>query len=104
MHDQVSLDVLDDGRGFEPDRSRSGALAAAAADGGCARAAGTAAGGQSNGGVNANGGGAHANGTGYGLSAMRRRLRQVGGNLEIESALGDGTTVSASVPALYRAG
>jgi chemotaxis protein histidine kinase CheA len=29
-------------------------------------------------------------------------LRQVGGSLEIESAPGDGTTVSASVPALYR--
>lgn len=107
MHDQVSLDVLDDGRGFEPDPSRVAAAVAGATDGGCAQPAGVGGqsyGGQSNGGVNANGGGAHANGTGYGLSAMRRRLRQVGGNLEIESALGDGTTVSASVPALYRAG
>jgi signal transduction histidine kinase len=38
--------------------------------------------------------------TGYGLAAMRHRLRQVGGTLEIESAAGDGTTVSASVPTL----
>lgn len=67
MHDQVSLDVLDDGKGFEPDAVES----------------------------------TSANGTGYGLSAMRHRLRQVGGSLEIESTPGDGTTVSASVPALY---
>ena len=73
MHDQVTLDMLDDGKGFdthgprtEPEESE------------------------------------YANGSGYGLAAMRRRLRQVGGGLEIESAPGDGTTVSASVPALYR--
>ena len=63
MHDQVSLDVLDDGKGFEAER---------------------------------------LNGNGYGLAAMRQRLRQVGGGMEIESTPGDGTTVSASVPALYR--
>ena len=45
----------------------------------------------------------NANGNGYGLAAMRQRLRQVGGGLEIESAPGDGTTLSASVPALCRA-
>ncbi|MBM9440252.1 sensor histidine kinase [Streptomyces bryophytorum] len=35
----------------------------------------------------------------YGLTAMRRRLHQVGGSLEIETAPGDGTALSASVPA-----
>jgi signal transduction histidine kinase len=35
----------------------------------------------------------------YGLTAMRRRLHQVGGTLEIETAPGDGTALSASVPA-----
>jgi len=39
-------------------------------------------------------------GTGYGLSAMRQRLRQVGGLLEIESVPGEGTAISARVPAL----
>ena len=62
MHDQVSLDVLDDGTGFDPRQ---------------------------------------VNGDSYGLAAMRRRLRQVGGGLEIESTPGDGTTVSASIPALH---
>ncbi len=68
MHDQVTLDVLDDGKGFDIGRVET----------------------------------AHANGSGYGLAAMRHRLRQVGGRLEIESTPGDGTTVSASVPALYQ--
>ena len=76
MHDQVSLDVLDDGKGFDPNCPRSEVEEDAKPP--------------------------HANGNGYGLAAMRRRLRQVGGGLEIESAPGDGTTVSASVPALYR--
>jgi signal transduction histidine kinase len=62
MHDQVTLDVLDDGKGFEVRQA--------------------------------------SNGDSYGLAAMRQRLRQVGGCLEIESTPGDGTTVSASVPAL----
>lgn len=76
MHDLVSLDVLDDGAGFD-----ARCPASAAAEGEAPR----------------------LDGSGYGLAAMRRRLVQVGGSLEIESAPGDGTTVSARVPALYRA-
>lgn len=40
----------------------------------------------------------------YGLTAMRQRLHQVGGTLEIESRPGDGTAVSARVPALRAEG
>ena len=80
MHDQVSLDVLDDGKGFDPRCPSAEPSAAPDAEP------------------------QHVNGNGYGLAAMSRRLRQVGGGLEIESAPGDGTTVSASVPALYRGG
>jgi signal transduction histidine kinase len=58
----VVLDVVDDGRGFEP------------------------------------GGEPSADGTGYGLTAMRSRLRHVGGTLTIESEPGDGTAISAAVP------
>ncbi|MEU1879796.1 sensor histidine kinase [Streptosporangium sp. NPDC020072] len=39
-------------------------------------------------------------GRGFGLSSMRQRLRGVGGSLEIESTPGEGTAVSATVPAL----
>jgi signal transduction histidine kinase len=48
-----------------------------------------------------NGTGIHnPNGKGFGLSSMRQRLRGVGGSLEIESTPGEGTAVSATVPAL----
>ena len=68
--DVVVLDVVDDGAGFDP---------------------GQAAAGSTN-------GTASTNGTGYGLTAMRSRLRQVGGTLTIESEPGDGTAISAAVP------
>lgn len=37
-------------------------------------------------------------GYGVGLSAMRQRLSQVSGTLEIESGLGEGTAINASIP------
>jgi signal transduction histidine kinase len=46
------------------------------------------------------GNGRPADGLGFGLEGMRQRLRRVAGSLEIESAPGDGTAVSASVPAI----
>jgi signal transduction histidine kinase len=39
-------------------------------------------------------------GSGFGLAAMEQRLRRVSGRWEIESAPGEGTAVSASVPAI----
>ncbi|GLI28945.1 two-component sensor histidine kinase [Agromyces rhizosphaerae] len=41
---------------------------------------------------------------GYGLVSMRARMRELGGDLEIESAPGDGTALSASVPRLASEG
>ena len=38
-----------------------------------------------------------ADGNGYGLSAMRQRLRRMGGEIDIESSP-HGTAISASVP------
>jgi signal transduction histidine kinase len=39
-------------------------------------------------------------GRGFGLSSMTQRIRSVGGTVEIESTPGEGTAVSASVPAI----
>ena len=58
MEDLVTLDVRDDGIGFEPAR------------------------------------------TGFGLTGMRQRVQGVGGELAVESAPGEGTAISASVPAV----
>jgi len=41
---------------------------------------------------------------GFGLSAMKQRLRQAGGTLEIESACGAGIAINASVPAIAAEG
>ena len=60
MDDQISLDIRDDGRGFDPaDASRRGR---------------------------------------YGLVSMRQRVSRWAGTLEIESAPGAGTAISASLP------
>jgi signal transduction histidine kinase len=58
MEDVVSLDVRDDGVGFEPGHE------------------------------------------GYGLTGMRQRVTGVGGELAVESAPGEGTAISAIVPAV----
>jgi signal transduction histidine kinase len=71
MPDTVLLDVRDDGVGFDP------------ASVGSAGSNGSA-----------------GEGHGYGLTAMRRRLQRVAGNLEVESAPGEGTAINASVPAI----
>ncbi|QYM64267.1 sensor histidine kinase [Microbacterium sp. Se5.02b] len=43
-------------------------------------------------------GGVGARGGGYGLRSMRARLRELGGGLDVESAPGDGTALSAHLP------
>ncbi|WP_432277472.1 sensor histidine kinase [Kitasatospora brasiliensis] len=73
LGDQAVLDIADDGRGFAPDPAGPGG-----------------------GGVQ---GGA---GRGYGLPAMRARLRQLGGSLTVESSPGEGTVVSAAIPMEHR--
>jgi signal transduction histidine kinase len=65
MEDLVTLDVRDDGAGFDP-----AAPAASSADGG------------------------------YGLAAMRERIRRIAGTLAVESEPGGGTAISACVPAV----
>ncbi|WLS44740.1 sensor histidine kinase [Micromonospora profundi] len=43
-------------------------------------------------------------GTGFGLTSMRQRIRGVGGHVEVQSAAGEGTSVSARVPAIAPGG
>lgn len=43
-------------------------------------------------------------GTGFGLTSMRQRIRGVGGHLEVQTAPGEGTSVSARVPAIAPSG
>ncbi|NEB40295.1 sensor histidine kinase [Streptomyces sp. SID14515] len=43
-------------------------------------------------------------GTGFGLTSMRQRIRGVGGHLEVQSAPGEGTSVSVRVPAIAPGG
>jgi signal transduction histidine kinase len=43
-------------------------------------------------------GGAGSGGLGFGLRSMRERMEQIGGSLTVESAPGEGTTISASAP------
>ncbi|MFE7481587.1 sensor histidine kinase [Streptomyces sp. NPDC057552] len=47
---------------------------------------------------------AEGDGTGFGLTSMRQRIRGVGGHLEMQSAPGEGTSVSARVPAIAPGG
>ena len=68
MEDEVILDVLDDGTGFDPSEPA------------------TAVGAQDEG--------------GFGLTAMRERIEQLGGMLVVESATGEGTAIVVELPAI----
>ncbi|WP_159027453.1 ATP-binding protein [Streptomyces sp. Tue 6075] len=47
---------------------------------------------------------AEGDGTGFGLTSMRQRIRGVSGHMEVQSAPGEGTSVSARVPAIVPGG
>ncbi|QRP45176.1 sensor histidine kinase [Amycolatopsis sp. FDAARGOS 1241] len=47
---------------------------------------------------------ARGDGTGFGLEAMRQRVRRVAGTLTLESAPGDGTAVNVQLPAIAVSG
>jgi len=87
----VVLDVRDDGRGFDTASSGSRKPAYAAS---LARDPNGSA---PDGGLTVDGGG-HAPSGGFGLVAMRQRIEGVSGTLQVESAPGTGTAISASVP------
>jgi signal transduction histidine kinase len=88
----VVLDVRDDGKGF--DMASAGSREPAYAASLTRDPNGSASGG----GLTADGGG-HAPSGGFGLVAMRQRIEGVSGTLQVASAPGTGTAISASVPA-----
>ncbi|MFJ2296456.1 sensor histidine kinase [Streptomyces sp. NPDC087894] len=69
METSVSLDVVDDGRGFPADTDTAGAAEPASTTGG-----------------------------GFGLPAMRARAASLGGTLTVESGPGQGTAVAVTLP------
>lgn len=73
----LRLDIIDDGVGFDAEQLPSDGSVLA---GGSGSAGGSGLGG------------------GYGLRAMRARLREVGGGLEVESESGHGTAIAVHVP------
>ncbi len=85
MHDVVSLDVRDDGVGFAAPTDASAEAPVTAPVKAPPTAPPT---------VPAPAG---ANG-GFGLTAMRQRIEQLGGELAVESEPGGGTTIAASIP------
>ncbi|MGW6914949.1 sensor histidine kinase [Kitasatospora sp. NPDC054939] len=99
MGDEVALDVLDDGKGFDP----AGAGRAAGPAG--ATGAAGAAGATGEGGPTATGttrttgtaGTAREDG-GFGLPSMRARARALGGTFALESAPGQGTALAVLLP------
>ncbi|MFJ3924556.1 sensor histidine kinase [Streptomyces sp. NPDC090022] len=78
MDTSVTLDIVDDGRGFDPAAPGAGA--------------GAGAGASTRAGAGAEGGG------GFGLPAMRSRAESLGGVFDVESAPGQGTAVAVTLP------
>ena len=85
MDNEVALDVRDDGVGFDPALLGDRGQASAGPDG--------------TSGGNGHGMPPDGDGCGFGLIAMRQRIRAVSGTLHIESEPGGGTAISACVPA-----
>jgi signal transduction histidine kinase len=86
LENEVALDVRDDGRGFEPDRLDDGGGPQGVEDDGPHRADGPRR------------PDTGTPGGGFGLVAMRQRIENLSGTLQIESEPGAGTAISACLP------
>jgi signal transduction histidine kinase len=115
MDDEVALDIRDDGVGFEPsgsgglDGAAPGRAPAVGGQGAVPTQSGAVPGeggsvpvesGPERDGRRSLNGRARHRGEGFGLTAMRQRVEGLAGTLEIESEIGTGTAISASVPAI----
>ena len=115
MDDEIALDIRDDGVGFEPsgsdglDGAAPGRVPAVGGQGAVPLESGPVPGEggsvpverepERDGRRSLNGSAGHR-GEGFGLTAMRQRVEGLAGTLEIESEIGTGTAISASVPAI----
>ncbi|MFF8382427.1 sensor histidine kinase [Streptomyces kanasensis] len=93
MGDEVTLDVRDDGIGFDPAARPARYLHPAGA-----RAGGDSGAGGTPGPGGGPGGGGSGHGGGFGLDGMRARAARLAGRVTVESAPGEGTAISARVP------
>jgi signal transduction histidine kinase len=115
MDDEIALDIRDDGVGFEPsglgglDGAAPGRAPAVGGQGAVPLESGPVPGeggsvpverGPERGGRRSVNGSTGHRGEGFGLTAMRQRVEGLAGTLEIESEIGTGTAISASVPAI----
>jgi signal transduction histidine kinase len=95
LKDEVALDVRDDGQGFDPAAvSRPVPVPVAASVKNAVTGANS---------TNSADGHDRASG-GFGLVAMRQRIENLAGTLQIESEPGSGTAISACIPAAAEAG
>jgi signal transduction histidine kinase len=100
LKDEVALDVRDDGQGFDPATVPDpSTLPAPSTVPDPVPAAVSAGSGPANGANGRNG-----TGGGFGLVAMRERIENLAGTLQIESEPGSGTAISACIPAVSEAG
>jgi len=110
MDDEVALDIRDDGVGFELPGQGAGANGGTPGRERAVPGQGPVAGERRRGpgpvgrrlldGGPGPGGPGRPHGEGFGLTAMRQRVEGLAGTLEIESEIGTGTAISASVPAI----
>lgn len=80
---EVTMDIYDDGVGFDPDLAAGAGAAGAGSTGTEAARAGHDGG---------------ADGSGFGLRSLRERVEALSGSLELETAPGDGTVVVIRLP------
>lgn len=80
---EVTMDIYDDGVGFDPDLAAGAGAAGAGSTGAEAAKAGHDGG---------------ADGSGFGLRSLRERVEVLGGSLELETAPGEGTVVAIRLP------
>ncbi|MHA7135004.1 sensor histidine kinase [Oerskovia turbata] len=99
LGDAVALDVVDDGRGFDPLAPRAPhPSAGGGSDVGPDPRGGSTTGAGGGGSEERHEDGSHSRRGGFGLTAMRSRVAELGGTFSLESAPGEGTALAVHLP------